>query len=76
MSPQFLVADIEHFSLDFYTKKLGFDLEFSLLKISMSRYYQRMATPFFLSPQNLLSKRKKEKYKRVRIDDLGQPSFQ
>jgi len=27
MSPQFLVADIEH-SIDFYTKKLGFDLEF------------------------------------------------
>ena len=27
MSPQFLVADIEH-SVDFYIKKLGFDLEF------------------------------------------------
>ena len=27
MSPQFLVADIEH-SIEFYTKKLGFDLEF------------------------------------------------
>ena len=27
MSPQFLVTDIEH-SIDFYTKKLGFDLAF------------------------------------------------
>jgi predicted enzyme related to lactoylglutathione lyase len=27
MSPQFLVTDIEH-SIDFYIKKLGFDLEF------------------------------------------------
>ena len=27
MSPQFLVTDIEH-SIEFYTKKLGFDLEF------------------------------------------------
>ena len=27
MSPQFLVADIEH-SIEFYTKKLGFDIEF------------------------------------------------
>ena len=27
MSPQFLVTDIEH-SIDFYTKKLGFDVEF------------------------------------------------
>ena len=27
MSPQFLVLDIEH-SIEFYTKKLGFDLEF------------------------------------------------
>ena len=27
MSPQFLVADIDH-SIEFYTKKLGFDLEF------------------------------------------------
>ena len=27
MSPQFLVADIEH-SIEFYTEKLGFDLEF------------------------------------------------
>lgn len=27
MSPQLLVADIEH-SIEFYTKKLGFDLEF------------------------------------------------
>ena len=27
MSPQFLVADIEH-SIEFYTKKLGFDVEF------------------------------------------------
>ena len=27
MSPQFLVTDIEH-SIEFYTKKLGFELEF------------------------------------------------
>ena len=27
MSPQFLVTDIEH-SIEFYTKKLGFDIEF------------------------------------------------
>jgi len=27
MSPQFLIADIEH-SIEFYTKKLGFDVEF------------------------------------------------
>ena len=27
MSPQFLVSDIEH-SIEFYTKKLGFDVEF------------------------------------------------
>ena len=27
MSPQFLVADIEH-SIEFYTKNLGFDVEF------------------------------------------------
>lgn len=27
MSPQFLVADLDH-SIEFYTKKLGFDLEF------------------------------------------------
>jgi catechol 2,3-dioxygenase-like lactoylglutathione lyase family enzyme len=27
MSPQFLVTDIEH-SIEFYTKKLGFDVEF------------------------------------------------
>ena len=27
MSPQFLVTDIEH-SIEFYTRKLGFDLEF------------------------------------------------
>lgn len=27
MSPQFLVADIEH-SIEFYTEKLGFDVDF------------------------------------------------
>lgn len=27
MSPQFLVTDIEH-SIEFYTKKLGFELQF------------------------------------------------
>src|SRR6185369_16645643 len=27
MSPQFLVTDLDH-SIEFYTKKLGFDLEF------------------------------------------------
>jgi len=60
MSPQFLVTDIEH-SIEFYTKKLGFSLEF-FMKISML-VLSKMVAPFILKPESLLSKRETTKGK-------------
>jgi catechol 2,3-dioxygenase-like lactoylglutathione lyase family enzyme len=61
MSPQFLVTDIEH-SIEFYKKKLGFEVEFSAMKIS-TQVLSKMATLFIIKsgkPSTEERKRKRE----------------